>query len=89
LEGPHLEANQPKRPRNTPPTNQRLAHGFKGPQTRGNYLNIPPTTMYPLGDPHGSVPDETWRERQDPRVGRTPGSADPGWHHVSLSFGMK
>jgi hypothetical protein len=28
--------NKPKRPRNTPPTNQRIAHGFKAPQTRPN-----------------------------------------------------
>jgi hypothetical protein len=89
LKGPHPEANQPKRPRNTPPTNQRLAHGFKGPQTWGNCLNLPPTTMYPLGDPPGSVQDERWRERGHPGVGRTLGSAEPGRHPVSLSFGGK
>jgi hypothetical protein len=36
LERLHAEANQPKRPRHTPPTNQRQAHGFKVPSGRPN-----------------------------------------------------
>jgi hypothetical protein len=43
LEGPYPEANQLKRPRNTPPTNQRQTHGFKGPPgtaDRLTYLRI-------------------------------------------------
>ena len=46
MEGTHFEANQPKKPRNTHLTNQRLSNGFKGPQTRETHLNLPPTTMY-------------------------------------------
>jgi hypothetical protein len=59
--------------RKTPPINQRLAHRLKGPQIGENRLNLPPTTLYLLGDPPGSVPDERRRERWRPWVGQPQG----------------
>ena len=82
-------ADQSKRPRNTPPTNQRLSHGFKGPQIGGNRLNLPPNTLYPLGDPLGSVLDERRHETWHPRVGRPTRWPEPRLKPVQVHFGEK
>jgi hypothetical protein len=75
LEGPHPEANQPKRPTNTPPTNQRQAHGLKGPSGRPNGCAKARITKDQHQDPPASQPEEGRAWEGSPRV--NPGSAEP------------
>jgi hypothetical protein len=76
----------PSQRENTLPTNQRQAHGSKGPHDMLNQLNFSPTPKNPYKEPTRSAPTKDGSKQPQKGVGWPLGRPTPHWALSGATF---